>query len=73
VVVTTGGFVNGGVGKYFALPAEGVKGFGLTSTVGANIAGWEDLVIAVRADFADQSVTLLLKTPMTRDFHFDFS
>ena len=42
----------------------------LVTAVGADVARGEDLVIAMRADFADQPVALFLESPVSRDFHF---
>jgi hypothetical protein len=73
VVIAAGCLVNGREGKNFAFTAERIEGFRFASAGRANVAGWEDLVIAVRADFAHKSVSLLLKSPMARDFHNNFS
>jgi hypothetical protein len=69
VVISGRSFVDGGVGKNFTFSAEAVKGLGFASAGRANVAGRENFIIAMRADFTDQTVPLLLETPMAWDFH----
>jgi hypothetical protein len=68
-IVAARRFVDGGVRINFAFAAKGVQSFGFVAAVRANIARGEDLVVAVGADLADQSVALLLESPMSWDFH----
>src|SRR5688572_16402071 len=68
-VVSAGGFIDGGVGIHLTFPAEGVEGLGFVAAAWADVARGEDLVIAVGAHFADQSVALFFESPMSWDFH----
>jgi len=68
-IVAAGGFVDGGVGIDFAFAAKCKLFFGFVAAVWADIARGEDLVIAVRANLADQPVALFLESPMSWDFH----
>jgi hypothetical protein len=70
-IVSRGGFINGGVRVHLTLAAKGVEILGFVAAVRADIARGEDLVIAVRADLADQSVALFFESPVSRDFHVD--
>jgi hypothetical protein len=42
---------------------------GFVAAIRANVARGKDLVIAVRADFADQPVALFFESPMSWNFH----
>ena len=46
-----------------------VEVLGFVTTVRANVAWGEDLVIAVRADLTDQPVALFLESPVPWNFH----
>ena len=52
----------------FAL-AVGQFVFGITAAVRADIPGWENLGIAMWANFTDQRVPLLFQPPVTRNLH----
>ena len=68
-IVTTGRLVDGGVRIHFTFAAKGIELFGFVATIWADISRGKDLVIAMRADFADQPVALFLESPMSGDFH----
>jgi hypothetical protein len=59
-----------GEGVHRAAPAEGEGSAGFVAAVRADIAGREDLTLAVRADLALQGVALFLISPVSRNFHF---
>jgi hypothetical protein len=56
-------------GIYLALTAEGEGCFGFAAAFRADIAGWENLGITVRADFTLQCVSLFFQTPVAWNFH----
>src|SRR6266545_1090897 len=68
-VISAGGLVDGGVGVHFSFAAEGVMLLGFVAAVGADVAWGKDLVIAVGADFSDQSIALFFESPMSWNFH----
>jgi hypothetical protein len=67
--ITSGSFIDRSIGIHFTFAAEGEKVFGFVAAVRADIARGEDLVIAVRADLTNETISLFFKTPVSRDFH----
>jgi hypothetical protein len=68
-VIATWGFINRGKRVHLTLAAECIELFGFITTVRADIAGRKNLMVAVRTNLANQSVALLLESPVSWDFH----
>jgi hypothetical protein len=58
--------------RHRRLFAQGILVLRITLTMWANRARWENWGLAVRANFTGQCITLFFKSPVTRNFHFDF-
>jgi hypothetical protein len=72
-VITRRRFVDGCVGVHFAFTAKGIEILGFIAAVRADIPRGKDLIVAVRANLADQPVALFFESPVSRDFHVSIS
>ncbi len=69
-IKTSGGFIHCRVRINLAFAAECKLFLCLVAAIGTYVAGWENFVVAVRANLAYESVSLFLETPVSWDFHF---
>ena len=71
-IESAGCLINCRIGIYFALAAECIELSGFIAAVWADVAWGENFIVAMGADFADQPIALLLKSPMSWNFHDNF-
>jgi len=65
VLEARGRVIDGGIGIDFAQAGEGIEFLGRSLAFQANVARGEELDPTVGTNFAYQSISLLIQTPMT--------